>query len=722
MRWRGYTFSRTIKKSILLSFSLLSILCGNNVVADSGPLAILGGQGSAPYAAFLNHDGTLTKLNGLPPTGLTYRVAINSSGYGIIGGTTGINAYAALVSPKGTVKAIPGLMSPGEIYTVAINESGNGIIGGGRLLTNVPYAALISKKGNATHLNVPLSGLVYSVAINNSGEGIVGGIGPLNSAYASLVSPGGNVTPLAGLPTTGAIYWVAINDAKRRFIGGQNNASVYAAFIDKQGSLIPVSGLPLGLNYSVAINAKGNAIMGGTSLNLPYAALVAQNGAVKNLNGLPTAPGKIYTVTLNDAGTGLFVGFTTSGPYGSFVAPNGTLTPLVGLPTGDGFLDGVALHSAGVGIVGGSLNNVPFAALAAPNGTLTYLSGLPLDGQINSISIATLDNLVPKHIGPFDSWANTQFALSDALTQHCIMHQGNRRNACSHRLPLLDFELDAGTSSLWLSAFGNYVHEKGKHSFHGYSNNIAGALLGLDYKGIQDVVLGGGLAYAYNSVRYFEDYGSASINQESAVLYASWNNPCFYMNAALWGGHFHTSHHRRSLGFITSKAKPCGWNLTPHFEISSPFIFPSAHEIIVDPFITLDWANNWQSHYREHGSSGFNIKLNDLHASIFRSELGLRFFETFHCRCGRLLLEEKISYVNKTPIHKGKGRASFIGAASSFGVETLNFSSQNQGNVQLHVEYLPSCIENIYSSFDYQGGFGSSFQSHMLTLMIGQNF
>lgn len=704
------------KYSVLCAIFFASLFENSVLAVNSDPRAILGGQGPAPYAAFLQADGSIVKLNGLPPSGLTYRVAVNPAGQGIIGGTSGLDAYAALVAPNGVLSPIAGLIAPGEIYTVAINKSGNGIIGGGHLNTNVPFAALVAKNGIATSLNVPSSGLIYSVAIDSSGAGILGGIGPLNSAYASLVSPNGAVTPLSGLPATGGIFWVAANDSKTRFIGGQDSTSVYAAFIEPSGSVVPVAGLPPGLNYSVALNAAGKAIMGGTSLDLPYAALVAPDGSVTTLSGLPATAGKIYTVAINDSGTGLIVGFSASGPYGSLVAPGGTLIPLAGLPTGNGFLDGVALHSSGVGIVGGTLSNVPFAALVAPNGTLTYLSGLPANGEINTIAIASLDDLVPSSVGPFDSWANTQFALTDTLTQHCIIHQ---KNAGHHSCCFKSCEKD---SSLWLALFGSYVHEKAHQAIPAFSNKIAGALLGLDYMGLQDVVIGGGLAYAYNSVHYFQSLGDASIYQESAVLYATWNKSHFYMNAALWGGIFQSTNERRSFTFITSKAKPSGWNLSPHIELSAPFLISSCYSVVIDPFVTFDWAHNWQSHFHEEGSSGFNIELNKQHASIFRSELGLRFYETLQYEWGCLILEEKISFVNRTPIDKGNGIASFIGAFSSFDVETLNSSAQNLGCAQIHIEWVPSNIHDIYASLDYQGGFGTAFQSHLLAFTMGKNF
>lgn len=234
------------------------------VASDSDILAIIGGQQNAPYAAFVKMDGSVEPLSGLPPTGLTYRVALNSHDMGLIGGTSGLNAYAALVSANGQVTPIESLIAPGEIYSVALNDSGKGIIGGGHFNSNVPYAALISRTGKAQALNVPASGLIYGVAIGDSQQGIIGGKGPLNSAYAALVSPSGKLEPIQGLPVTGAIFWVAVGDSQWRFIGGQANNSLYAAFVSRQGDVRPIVNLPEGTNYSVAINKNGAAIMGGT--------------------------------------------------------------------------------------------------------------------------------------------------------------------------------------------------------------------------------------------------------------------------------------------------------------------------------------------------------------------------------------------------------------------------------------------------------------------------
>ncbi len=691
----------------------------------TGPDGIIGGQGNAPYAAFLEPDGSIANLQGLPPTGLTFRVAMNHSGEGLIGGTNGVNAYAAFVAPDRSLTPLMGLMAPGEIYTVAINPSGMGIIGGGNFILNIPYAAFATPSGSVSPFSgLPPSGLIYSVALDASGEGIIGGIGPSSSAYAAVISPNGALTPITGLPATGAIYWVAINGSGKKLIGGQSGSSNYAAFLSLDEDLIPIAGLPSGQVFSVAINDMGAGIIGGTSLNLPFAALVDPNGSVTTLMGLPSTPGILYNVAINSSGTGLIAGFSASGPFGAFVSPDGCLTPLIGLPVGNGFLDGISIHSSGIGLVGGEFLGAPFAALAAPNGKLTYLSGLPTNGQINSTAIAALDGLVPDSIGPFDSWANTQLAFADALTQHSMIHHKNSSQNWVEQDGQIccDETRKKENSSLWFAPFGNFVYEKKRHEIPKFSNEIAGALLGYDYNGIQDVTIGGGLAYAFNYVHYAKKLGHAAINQESAVAYASLNKPHFYMNVALWGGLFQTSNKRRSILSITSKAHPWGWNLSPHLELSTPFSIAQCHKYVIDPFVTLDWVNNWQYHYREQGSSGFNIVLHKQYASILRSEIGIRFYETLQYAWGRLVFEEKVSYANRTRIHKGSGTAYFIGAFSTFEVETLNSSAQNLGIGQIHIECIPLNLKDFYGSIDYQGEFGTSLQSHMLTLTIGKDF
>lgn len=722
-----YCLRNILALCALCNFSFSSVFAASNI-----PTTILGGQGPAPYAGLLD-NGIVKPILGLPSTGLTYRVAINESGYGLIGGTSGTDAYASFVDPKGRLNPISGLMSPGEIYFVALNQDKIGIIGGGHSGTNTPYAALVAPTMTSTRLtpftNLPANGLIYGVAIDSSGDGIIGGTGPAGSAYAALTNQNGTLTALPGLPTNGTIFWVATNDSKTRVIGGNNSANAYAAFITPNGLLTPIPNLPAGTVYSVDINSSGETILGGVASNTPYAALVSPDGVTHTLVGLPTSPGIIYNTAINASGTGLIGGFSASGAYGSLVSPTGKLTPLLGLPVGAGFVDGLALHDAGVGIVGGTINNVPFAALVAPNGVITYLDDLPANGEINSISIAALDSLQPLSIGPFSSYVNTQFIFSNVLTNHTMINRSDLfknsfypcyNNYCED--PSYYKRECEDSYSTWLSIIANYTCEKSRGNIPAFFNRVLGAMAGVDYSEIDDLVVGGALAYAYNQVDYRKDLGSSYINQEAAVLYANYNISNIYINGAIWGGLSQTDSKRKSFGMITSRSRPNGWSVSPHLELGSSLSLDSCENTLICPFIAIDWANCWQKSYHEHGSSGFNLKLEQQYGGILRTEIGMRFFKSFDYKWGQLVLEHKFSYANRIPTYYKKTKAAFAGSFSTFNIDTLSTDSLNLGIIQFHAELIPTIETGFYSSLDYQGEFESSFMSNTVTFSIGRNF
>jgi len=103
-----------VKNLSVCSLVVIASSSGTDLFGENpNSIAIIGGQGDAPYAALVRSDRSVMELPGLPAEGLTYRVAMNSSGKAIIGGTEGLNAYAALVSSRGELTPIMGLIAPG---------------------------------------------------------------------------------------------------------------------------------------------------------------------------------------------------------------------------------------------------------------------------------------------------------------------------------------------------------------------------------------------------------------------------------------------------------------------------------------------------------------------------------------------------------------------------------------------------------------------------------
>ena len=186
------------------------------------------------------------------------------------------------------------------------------------------------------------------------------------------------------------------------------------------------------------------------------------------------------------------------------------------------------------------------------------------------------------------------------------------------------------------------------------------------------------------------------------------------------GGYYNLDNERHSLGIITSIAKTHGWLLSPHLEVSgTPY---ETQRLTLEPFVMFDWANVWQGHFTEEGKSGFNLIMPNLYSSLLRSELGLRFYETVRCCWGRLLFEEKASYINLAPFHASLVNTTFIGPPSTFGIAVGTTKVENLGGVELHCSFLPWNEKYPYGSIDFQGQFGSSYQTYFVSLELGKKF
>lgn len=229
------------------------------------------------------------------------------------------------------------------------------------------------------------------------------------------------------------------------------------------------------------------------------------------------------------------------------------------------------------------------------------------------------------------------------------------------------------------------------------------------------------LLYAYNHVHYSEGAGKARTHNEFLTLYGSWNREHLFLHAALWGGFYQLKNDRTFLKKITSKANIDGWLLVPHMEIGTPFK-PMGEWFVVESFAMVDWASNWQGKVREHGSSGLNLKIGRTYTSLLRTEAGLRFFESIHYQWGDWILEQKGSYVNKVPFHTNRQSTAFVASASSFSIEVFSNKTQNLGVVQLGSHFIPCSKKYPYGALNYQGEFGSSFQSHLASIEIGKYF
>jgi uncharacterized protein with beta-barrel porin domain len=280
----------------------------------------------------------------------------------------------------------------------------------------------------------------------------------------------------------------------------------------------------------------------------------------------------------------------------------------------------------------------------------------------------------------------------------------------------------------WLSAFGEYAHEKPLPKVAAFSFAVGGAVAGIDYNCVNDDVIGLGGSYVYTHVSEDADAGDANVNQGFLGLYSTLHAEKWYFDLAVWGGYYHTDNVRNN-PFITGSnlttvSETHGWQAAPHFEIGYNGYFSNVCNVKwfgVAPFVLADWVANWEHGFSEHGVVGLNMRQKGKFCSLFRGETGLRFHEIVKFGWGDLVFVEKGSYAYQKMFRTGTVTASFIGFPGTATYTTLT-GAQNLGVVEFSIFLKPVNRKMPYVDFRYQGEFGSKYQSHQGIFEIGKDF
>lgn len=657
--------------------------------------------GGGNYLSLVDlNTGIATNVTGItfpssPFSATIKSVSINSSGRGIAAvDDQSSGSYFVQVLPSGSAIPVIGATNYSD-GSVSINEDGTSLIGASYLTNSA--VQVVSSSGVVTDVTGSIPAILNDIAINNSNEGLI--IGQLG---ASRVSSSKIAAVLTGSPPAGG-FGVAINDSGVGVVVGYDNVGQpYIGKVSASGVASAFTNSAGGILFAVGMNESEEIIAGGEN---GYLALFSSTGVETIVTG-DTASQSINSVAINNAGISIAGG---DGGYLALISPTGVAVNISGdVPSG------TKVRSVGI---------LESAALPEDTGAVDVANNFVI--PVFSLSSQTLPGHMVSHRNQgmaklYSQGGSGEVAyLADAGE---IVQDANRIDPTFQRDKMVDASSKEAPFSIWGSPFGNYAIQKKDGRFPAAKISSAGAMLGFDYLGVENGLVGTGAAYAYHYVSVDEKQGHAKTHQALFSLYGSKTKKYFYANMALWAGPYWTENTRHSLmGRVTSTSNIDGWLLVPHFEMSFPF-YAKQDWCIVDPFMMFDWANNWQGEIHEKGASGFNINVGSQYISILRSEGGLRFFERVDTSWGSVSFTEKVSYVNKKPFGDGRSTAFFTGAASSFGIDVFNSQVQNLGVVQFSTEFTPNTTKYPYGSITYQGEFGSSFQTHFCSFEIGKNF
>lgn len=724
-----------MRKRLSIEAILLGLLGFAVPVQAQVPIGLLGGvNDNGAYAAFLEDlTGNLTPISGLPTGNGSFiqSVSINGSGDGLLGGRNEFAGYASFVKADGTLIPLNvSNLNTGEITGVAINKGGLGLIGGISDSFGSTFLAYVAQDGTVTPVT---QGTDYfngiAISLNDSGVGLIGGEGGFD-AYAAYVNPNGTVNQVAGTPINTHLTCVAINSAGNGIIGGLNNNlnGAYAAFVSPGRSASPVGPLPSGTNAiinSVAINNSGNGLIGGNDGTNAYAGFVQSYGAVTPLFNI-SFPGNIDSVALNDSNVGLIGGQIEGNLFAALRQSNGSVITLFSEAVA-GNINSVAINQPGVGLIGGVAGSEAYAALVAPNGALTVLD-VADPSSINSVSLRAMNDVVPTFITTYNAPLYSLFAASAALQNRFIWQNRvwmttedaccDPCRSCSSKEPVSAFKRD----SVWLEPFGETIHANRRQLIPGFKSYIGGVLVGYDRQAA-DYILGVAAGYAFNRVNPEHHQGHVDLNQELLSVYGAYYNDYFWIASSIWGSVYQANQVRTPISLVKAKSHIYGCVVNPHVEVASPWSLDPCGLTYFEPFVAVDWANNWQRPFTERGDSGFNVNMPRVRNSILQTEAGLRFYERFLFGCGgQLCLEEKVSYVNHTPYQFNRVDTSFVESTALFPVEVGSKRVENFAAFQVLASYIPdgNCLP--YGGFSFEATVGEFYQAYSVGLFCGYDF
>ncbi|HEX2582888.1 MAG TPA: autotransporter outer membrane beta-barrel domain-containing protein, partial [Chlamydiales bacterium] len=573
-----------------------------------------------------------------------------------------------------TISNLPG--GGDTLYASSINQHGLSLIGGRDAPNGLPYAAFIQP--NATEASAPISSLltanlIYAVALNDYGQGLIGGFTSTSTAYAAFVDPITNTAmpPISNLPTaTGSvIYGVALNNFGQAIVGGTDGTKAYAAFVD------PIT------------NRASDPI-----LNIP-----TTGGSIIYAVGLVMTP-QIPSNTL----TG------NNRIFANYISENAQQDVFYFIPAW----------------INGTLTDALESAAPTRNAVSTYTASNNLFYLAGSSFATHLRNQRKKGIRPetasVASKATVAFAEDELLASLKWWSESRQQKKLQQK------PYSEKPYTIWFDAIGVFSYQKAQDQTVGFNPFSGGVVLAFD-RVKKNLRSGVGASYLYTHVHEKKGQGHSNINQENLFAYLSWNEYQFYVDGLLLGGLFQTSQVRniQMTGFnFSQSSKPKGWQLLPHFEFGYNALLPTHRrdlDVDLNPFVMLDWANNWQGDFVETGNGVFGCSQQEQYGSLLRTEVGLRFNETLLFETWALFFLEKMSYVNIHSFNAGRVTASLIGFPGSFTLETLS-SDQNLGVAQVEIAFIPLNPHHPSASFFYQGEFGTQYQSHQINAELSWHF
>lgn len=274
--------------------------------------------------------------------------------------------------------------------------------------------------------------------------------------------------------------------------------------------------------------------------------------------------------------------------------------------------------------------------------------------------------------------------------------------------------------SSWVSGFADFGAGAAANQNPSFNFTSEAALVGFDYRVSRKGLVGLSLGYLHSHFHEEKQAGQGTLNGGFLSLYGSASIDRFYFEPAVWVILNQIVNERQIAfpGFSENAESTIhAWQLVPHLEVGYDFGTQWGDLI---PFVSVDYAANWQRGYTETGASPYNATQGSHYTSMIRSEGGLKFCETWVFDWGMFFIKEKASYIFEKPF--GSGVTTFLtGTPTTFSVTSFN-QNLNLGSIGLECFASIGHDSPIGISVSYEGEFGSNYVSNEATLNVSKCF
>jgi autotransporter-associated beta strand protein len=276
--------------------------------------------------------------------------------------------------------------------------------------------------------------------------------------------------------------------------------------------------------------------------------------------------------------------------------------------------------------------------------------------------------------------------------------------------------------AIWAEGLGEFIRQDAQAQNPSYYANTGGILLGFDYYGQNQWVIGAAVCCAKSFIYEDQHAGQATIDYYAATLYGTAQFGQTYIELGVAGA-FNSFDNTRLIQFAqfdtSAKSSHNGSQIVPHLAVGYDANYDWG---TLEPFASFDCAILFQNAFSEHSADIWNMHQKGSTSELLRSEIGLSAYEMWNTSKGDFVLRETLSYVNKQPFQVGYIQANLVDYPAGF---TVNSFFRNESFISPSIEFLYRGKKGGFASVFYMGEFqswSSKYMSNNVLAKIGMYF